>query len=212
VSWRRFVFSIAYFFSASAFAANVEVLALFKGAALLKIDGSERLLKAGKTSPEGVMLISATPKQAELEINGKRRTLGLSQSISSAYEKPAMREFNVPMNGSGQYMTLASINGRQMEVQVDTGANTIALSRRHADQLGIQYRKGTPSRAATASGVVNSWGILLESVEVGGILVPNVQASVIDADFPIKVLLGMTYLQHVEIRKAGDSLNLKQRY
>jgi aspartyl protease family protein len=109
-------------------------------------------------------------------------------------------------------MTTATINGQMIEVQVDTGANTIALSRTHAERLGIAYRKGMPSRAATASGVVNSWSIMLDSVNVGGIAIANVQASVIDAEFPLTILLGMTYLEHVEIRKTGNSLHLKQRY
>ena len=212
MSWRYLLIVILCVAHSLAYATQVEVLALFKGAALLKIDGREQLMKAGKTSAEGIVLISATPKEAVLEINGQRQSLRLSQSISGAYEKPAMREYTVPMNGRGQYMTMASINGKIIEVQVDTGANTIALSRQHAERLGIQYRRGQPSRAATASGVVNSWNIMLDSVDVGGIAVPNVQASVIDANFPLTVLLGMTYLEHVEIRKAGDSLHLKQRY
>lgn len=209
---RPLLVCIPAFCSAVAFAANVEVLALFKGAALLKIDGREHMLKAGKTSPEGVLLVSATTKEAVVEIRGKRQGLGLSQNISGAYEQPEFREYTVPMNGNGQYMTMASINGHVIEVQVDTGANTIALSRQHADQLGINYQQGQQSRGVTAGGVVNSWSIMLDSVDVGGIAVPNVQASVLDGNFPVKVLLGMTYLQHVEIRKAGDSLHLKQRY
>ena len=210
---RRYFLPVFFgIYSGCVTASNVEVLALFKGAALLKIDGREQLVKAGKTTTEGIVLISATPKEAVLEINGQRKSLGLSQSISGAYEKPAMREYTVPMNSNGQYMTTATINGQIIEVQVDTGANTVALSRSHAERLGIPYRKGQPSRAATASGVVNSWSLILDSVNVGGITIANVQASVIDAEFPLTILLGMTYLEHVEIRKTGNSLHLKQRY
>lgn len=203
---------VALSLSGAALATQIEVLALFKGAALLKIDGREQLLKAGKSTAEGIVLVSATPKEAVLEINGQRQNLRLSQSISGAYEKPVMREYAVPMNRRGQYMTTATINGKLIDVQIDTGANTVALSRRHAERLGIAYRRGDPSRVQTASGIANSWRIRLDSVDVGGILVPNVQAAVIDADFPAEVLLGMTYLEHVEIRKQGDSLHLKQRY
>jgi aspartyl protease family protein len=204
---------LAFFsFHADAAVKNVEVLALFKGAALLKIDGNEHLLKAGKKSPEGVLLISATTREAVVEINGQRKNLGLTQSISGIYEQPEYREYTVPMNVRGQYVTTASINGQIIEVQVDTGANVVALSRRHAERLGIQYRRGVRSRVSTASGVADSWQITLNSVDVGGIKVPNVPASVVDADYPVMVLLGMTYLEHVEIRKQGDSLYLKQRY
>lgn len=209
---RYCVFAALAGFTLDTLATQIEVLALFKGAVLLKIDGREHLLKSGKKSPEGVILVSATTKEATIEVGGQRKTLGLSQSISSAYQQPAFVEFTIPMNARGQYMTMATINGRMLDVQVDTGANIIALSRIHADQLGINYRRGEKSKAATASGVVDSWLVTLDSVTVGGITVPKVQASVIDAEYPLKVLLGMTFLDHVELHKQGDSLLLKQRY
>ena len=52
-------------------AADVRVVGLFSGRAVLLVDGQQRLLKPGQTSPEGVKLISATSEEALLLIDGQ---------------------------------------------------------------------------------------------------------------------------------------------
>ena len=111
-----------------------------------------------------------------------------------------------------QYQTSATINGRTVQVLVDTGANVVALNSGHARSLGVDYTAGAPGQVETASGSINAWIVTLRSIDVGGIRVENVQASVVEGDFPTTILLGMTYLRHVKMQEADGVLSLSRAW
>ena len=191
--------------------ADIDVLALFKGAALLEVDGEQKLLKVGQVW-KNVALLEANSRAAIADIDGKRQTLTVSTHISSSYTVPETRRVLVRKNGQHQYITTAEINGRRTEVLVDTGANIVAINANDALAMGIDYERGMPSRVSTAAGMVNAWSVILDSVDVGGIKVNNIQASVLEGAFPETVLLGMSYLQHVELSETSGVLSLTARY
>jgi aspartyl protease family protein len=193
--------------------AQVEVQALMKGSAMLRIGGQSRLLRAGERSPEGVLLVSSSPREAVIDVKGQRRTLNLSNRIAGNFAEPEQTEVQIARNLNHQYLTTAEINGRQMLVLVDTGANSVAMNGAHARSLGIDYlRKGTPVRVGTAGGVVQGYNVVLDEVSIGGISARYVEATVIDSDSPTQVLLGMTYLQHVTLRERDGIMYLRQKY
>jgi aspartyl protease family protein len=109
-------------------------------------------------------------------------------------------------------MTTAQINGRSVEVLVDTGANVVAMNTDHARKLGVDLKSGKPASVETAGGVVKARFVVLRSVNLGGIKVNNVQASVIEGEFPGTILLGMTYLQHVDIQEENGVLSLTRNW
>ena len=191
--------------------ADIEVLGLFKGAALLEVDGEQKLLKVGQQW-KGVALLEADSRQAVADINGERMTLTVSTHIGTSFQVPETREVRVRKNSQRQYITTAEINGRRVKVLVDTGANIIAMNSATARAMGVDFTRGTPSRVATASGVVQAWSVTLDRVDVGGILVNHVQASVLEGSHPDIVLLGMSYLQHVEMREVDGVLSLISKY
>lgn len=186
--------------------------ALFNGRALLSIDGEQRLLRVGERSPEGVKLVAANAREAVIEVDGRRHTLPLSRQIGTGFVAPERRQVAVHRNARGEYRTVGSINGRQLTFIVDTGANVVALSSAEAHRLGIDYRlQGQRSRVQTASGVVPAWTLNLDRVELAGIVVRNVRASVIEGELPSPALLGMTWLARVGLREEGGVLYLEQR-
>ena len=206
------VVACALVFTRSAFALEVVALALFQDAALLELDGRQQLLRVGQTSPAGIHLLSASPREAVVVIDGKRRHLVLDQRISGEYQQREAVEISIARNSRRQYLTSAAINGQTITVLVDTGANTVAMSASHAQQLGIDYRRGEPRSVATASGVSPAFAVNLREVDVGGIAVNNVPAVVIDGGFPLQVLLGTSYLEHVLMREENGVMYLKERY
>lgn len=192
-------------------AESIEVLGLFSGAALLKIDGQQRLLKEGQTH-SGVLLVKADSRGATVENKGQRSELKLSRAISSAYTVRDKTQITIPLNLNREYITNATINGFQVPVLVDTGANVVAMNSNQARQLNIDYKKGMPARVRTASGEEPAYRVFLNSVEVGGIRVNHVQASVLEGEFPQEVLLGMSFLQHVKIEESDGLMHLIQKH
>lgn len=209
----RYIFlGIFLGFATGAFAIDIQVQGLFKNTAVLVIDGRQHMLKAGDSSPEGVRLVSADRKQAVIEHNGKRHTLTLSRQITSNYNDVAVQEVSIRRNGFNQYITTASINSRRVRVLVDTGANAVAMNSKDARRLGIDYTSGTPTHVKTASGITQAYTVKLRTVEVGGIKASHIDGFVIDGDFPEFILLGMSYLEHVDMREEGGILYLKGKY
>lgn len=189
----------------------VEVHGLLKGAAILGVNGQTKLIRVGG-SLDGVTLVQASSQSATVEINGESFELTMSTRISSSYEVPDTREVVIQRNEKMQYQTNASLNGRQMTVLVDTGANIVAMNQSHATEIGLPPGAGEASQVETASGMINARIIMLKSVDVGGIRVENVQASVLEGKFPTNILLGMTYLRHVSMSEAGGVLSLSAVY
>ncbi len=190
---------------------SIEVEALLPDTAVLKIDGQRKTLKVGQ-SYGGVTLIAAYSRTATLEVDGQQMVVGISRRIGATYQEPKEQVVTIQRNAMLQYHTTASINGRQVQVLVDTGANVVAMSSGHAKALGIDYTAGIPSKVETASGVIPAHIVTLHSVSVGGILVNNVRASVVDGDFPATILLGMTYLQHVQMKEHNGVLSLSRAW
>jgi aspartyl protease family protein len=194
-----------------AIAADVQVLGLFSNTAVLSVDGRQVTIRAGERKA-GVLLVSASPREAVVDIDGQRRALSLSDHISSRYEPAPRASVSIPLDQHGRYLTSGAINGRQARVLVDTGATSIAMNSAHAAALGVDFRReGRPIRVRTASGVADAYAVNLRSVNIGGIEVHNVQAAVIEGAYPQDILLGMTYLSRVSMRHDSSILYLEQK-
>ena len=63
----------------------------------------------------------------------------------------------------------------------------------------------------TASGRANAYQIKLRSVMVGGINAEVVSAVVVEGDYPEMVLLGMSYLNYVDMREQNGVLLLQSK-
>ena len=191
---------------------NIEVEALMPpNTAVLKIDGQRKMLKVGETF-NGVTLIAAYSRTATLEVDGQQMVVGISRRIGSNYQEPKEQVVTIKRDSRLQYNTTATINGRNMPVLVDTGANLVAMSAVHAKSIGIPYETGVRGQVETASGMVGAWVVTLRSVSVGGIRVDGVQATVIEGSYPNTILLGMSYLQHVEMKENNGVLSLSRAW
>lgn len=100
---------------------------------------------------------------------------------------------------NGHYHTEAEINGRPVEVMVDTGASLVALSYRDAERAGIFLRASDfTHQVNTANGVAKVAPVMLDRVSIGDITVHNVKGVVAeDGDLEV-TLLGMSFLSRLE--------------
>jgi aspartyl protease family protein len=196
-------------------AEKIQLFALFKDKAIIKIDGARRVLVRGETSPEGVRLLATDTlhELAEIELNGRRETLKLGAVSAAGFAEPK-GSGNVTLYADrGFFYGDGKINGAPVRFLVDTGANAVALSSQAAELIGLDYkRKGRRGIASTAGGMVPMYSIKLDSVTVGDITLYNVDAGVIEGSHPTDVLLGMSFLGRVEMKRDGDKMELTKRY
>lgn len=194
-------------------APDVRVEGLFKGAAVLRIDGQQVMLRNGMTGPSGVRLVEASSRSALLEIDGKRHDLKLHTAIGGQFQPASKTQVSIRKNGIQQYTVNGSINGQSVQFLVDTGATSVAMNEADARRLGLQYQQdGKESQVVTAGGVSKSWQVKLARVKVGEILVSDVDAVVVQGGFPTQILLGMTYLNHVKMQEHNGVLLLEKKY
>ena len=189
---------------------SVVVEALMGKAAVLMIDGQRKMLGVGE-SFAGVTLVATEATTATVEVDGRTETVGLSQHVATTYQKLEERVVTIARDSKLQYQTNAIINGRSVLVLVDTGANVVAISSFQAKAMGVNYLEdGTPSQVETASGVIDAHSVTLQSVNVGGLQVDNVPATVVEGAYPATILLGMSYLRHVKIQEHDGMLSLSK--
>ncbi|MBI5612475.1 MAG: TIGR02281 family clan AA aspartic protease [Gammaproteobacteria bacterium] len=193
---------------------SVTLYALFKDKAILQIDGARRVLANGEASPEGVRLIDTDTQsdEAVVEIDGKRETLKLGVVVSS-FQGGAPAGVTLWADSQGFFVAQGSINGQPVAFLVDTGANTVALNGALAQRLGLDHKKkGQASVVTTASGNVRARRVLLDTVKVGEIVQHNVEAVVLDGAQPSTPLLGMSFLNSMEMRRDGNKMELIKKY
>jgi aspartyl protease family protein len=99
---------------------------------------------------------------------------------------------------SGHFETTAYINGRAVDVLIDTGATTVALSYEDARAAGIFLRDSDfKYRVQTANGIARAAAVTLDSVAIEDIVVRNVRASVAEPGNQRTTLLGMSFLSRL---------------
>lgn len=192
-------------FQAHAWAAGVFVMSIGAGQVQMMIDGKAvRTLRIGETSPEGVRLVEIRGGMAVLDLQGKTVQLGLGQSTVS--------ETQLLADGRGQFMTQALINGVAVPAIIDTGATFVALNGEQAARMGIDFRRGQRVTSYTANGPVQAYLVALARVQIGDVVLSNAQGAVVEggADKLPIVLIGMSFLRNVEMRRSGNTMTLSR--
>jgi aspartyl protease family protein len=203
---------LLFVFAGAVNAAEIIVLkGLFgKKSALVSIDGNDHVLKMGKEK-KGVTLIKIEGQEAIIRVNSQQQRISLSKQISIGYKQPTVKTVRIASQKGGHYWVAAQINGRTVDVIVDTGATTISMGASTAKSLGVDYRKGRPVRMSTANGVTEGRVVTLKKVTVGEISQYNVLATVSLNDALPIILLGNSFLSGVDMRTVNGVLILEQR-
>lgn len=193
-------------------ATEVNVVGLFNGKAMVIVNGGkQRVLTIGETSPDGIKLISADSSVAVLEIDGKRQTLTMGQAANIQSTSGDNPTTVLTADSRGHFITMGSINGASARMMVDTGATMVSMSSAEARRLGVSYLNGGRGGVSTANGVVPAYRVTLNTVKVGNVTLNQVEGLVQESDMPY-VLLGMSFLKRLEMRRDGTSMTLVKKY
>ena len=195
-------------------AADINVIGLTTGMAVVVIDGGKpRTLKAGDATPEKVRLISASSESAVFEIDGKRRTLTMGQSISLAGGSPSAQRATLVADAQGHFFAVAVVNGASIRFLIDTGASGVTITSADARRAGVNYLGGQRVTMQTANGVAPAYLVKFDTIRLGDITLNNVDGLVVEGNVMGGTgLLGMSFLNRTEMKRERDTMTLTRRY
>jgi len=209
----RIVASLVFLLPAAAWAADVSVIGLFPNKAVVVIDGgAPRVLSAGQPPVGGVSLVSSDRESATFLIDGQKKTLKIGQHHGGPAKPPSAQSATLTANAQGHFMADGQVNGGTVRFLVDTGATQVAISSADASRLGIDYRKGQQALMGTANGTTVAYKVTLNSVRVGDIEVNNIEAAVLEGSQMPFALLGMSFLNRMEMKRDGQVMVLTRRF
>ena len=140
----------------------------------------------GLPTPDSFAALETAPQRDDA-IEPARQQASASRGSGSTVELRAGQ--------NGHFTTSASVNGRPIDVMVDTGASIVALTAEDADRAGIFVRANDfTGRVSTANGVARVAPVMIDSITIGDITVRNVKGVVAESGNLQTTLLGMSFL------------------
>ena len=135
------------------------------------------------------------------------KQLNPNQSVQTRYSE-GVREVVLQRNRFGHYVTDGFIKGQPVVFLLDTGATGVAIPAQVAKRLGLS--RGRAYQTQTANGTAVAYATQLDSVSVGEIELNDVRAGISPGLQMNEILLGMSFLKHIEFTQRGDTLILRQ--
>lgn len=117
-------------------------------------------------------------------------------------------EVTLKRNRYGHYVSNGKINGETVTFILDTGATDISIPENIAQKLKLKH--GRKQVYQTANGRITGFQTRLQEVSIGNIQLHNIRASINPYMKDDEILLGMSFLKHIEFTQRGDTLILRQ--
>jgi aspartyl protease family protein len=130
----------------------------------------------------------------------ERMTPALANTVShKALEQDTApagnRSISIPPDRRGHFQTEGRIEGQRIGFMVDTGASVIALNETSAARFGLRPSRGDYNAiVTTANGSIKAARTRLAMVDIGGLVVRDVDAMVLPDEALSENLLGLSFL------------------
>jgi aspartyl protease family protein len=133
-------------------------------------------------------------------------------AVAAASPQTHEHEIALPANGMGHYTADVLLNGQSVPMMIDTGATLVVLSADVADRIGLKPPPNARRvQTHTANGMASATLVSLDSVEIGPIFVPGVQAMIADRSAGDVNLVGMSLLSRLNgVEQRNGYLYLRQ--
>ena len=110
-----------------------------------------------------------------------------------------LRSVSIPRDARGHFQTEGRIDGQRIGFMVDTGASMIALNETSAARFGLRPSRGDyNATVTTANGTIKAARTRLAMVDVGGLVVRDVDAMVLPDEALSENLLGLSFLSKLK--------------
>jgi len=126
---------------------------------------------------------------------------------SPVYAADGSAEVILMQNRQGHYIAEGQINKTWVLFVVDTGATNISIPGKLAKEMNLTA--GFPQKTRTANGDITVYKVLLDSVKLGAIELRNIPAHINPSMEGKAVLLGMSFLKHLEMVQKNQLLTLR---
>src|SRR5258705_11962697 len=122
------------------------------------------------------------------------------------------RSISIPRDARGHFQTEGRIDGQRIGFMVDTGASMIALNETSAARFGLRPSRGDyNATVTTANGTIKAARTRLAMVDVGGLVVRDVDAMVLADEALSENLLGLSFLSKLKrVEYANGQMVLEQ--
>ena len=154
-----------------------------------------------------------TSERAQAKAVEKARSVNTFASMQPQTTGMAgSRSVTVTRDGRGHFQTDGRVDGRRIGFMVDTGASVVALNESSAAQVGIRpLRSDFTATVNTANGTLKAARARLASVDIGGVVVRDVEAMVLPDAALSENLLGLSFLSKLRRYEfAGGKLVMEQ--
>ena len=122
------------------------------------------------------------------------------------------RSLGIARDGRGHFLTEGRIDGQRIGFMIDTGASVVALNETSAARFGLRPSRGDyNATVTTANGTVKAARTRLAMVDIGGLIVRDVDAMVLPDQALSENLLGLSFLSKLKrFEYANGQLVLEQ--
>ena len=109
------------------------------------------------------------------------------------------RSLNIPRDIRGHFQTEGRIDGQRIGFMIDTGASVVALNETSAARFGLRpSRSEYNATVTTANGTIKAARARIAMLEVGGLVVRDVDAMVLPDAALSENLLGLSFLSRLK--------------
>jgi aspartyl protease family protein len=126
-------------------------------------------------------------------------TVARNSAPAETVAQAGARSLSIPRDGRGHFLTEGRIDGQRVGFMVDTGASVIALNETSAARFGLRPSRGDyNATVTTANGTIKAARTRLAMVDVGGLVVRDVDAMVLPDEALSENLLGLSFLSKLK--------------
>jgi aspartyl protease family protein len=109
------------------------------------------------------------------------------------------RSLAISRDGRGHFQTEGRIEGQRIGFMVDTGASVVALNETSAARFGLRpSRSEYNATVSTANGTIKAARTRIAMLDVGGLIVRDVDAMVLPDAALSENLLGLSFLSRLK--------------
>jgi aspartyl protease family protein len=119
--------------------------------------------------------------------------------VETVGQAAGSRSLDIPRDSRGHFLTEGRIEGQRIDFMVDTGATMVALNEKSAARFGLHPSRGEFNAiVTTANGTIRGARARLAMVDIGGLVVRDVDAMVLPDEALSENLLGLSFLSKLK--------------